>query len=98
VCRTVIVGHYKKPHHQEMTRYWVSEIFFKKWCVGAQPGVSFACLNERTRIEEFLRNDSMSGPPGRSGLRRLSLLTCSYLLLTYPYLFNDISIPTDNDI
>jgi len=46
-----------------------------------------------------LRNDSMSmsGPPGRSGLRRLSLLTCSYLLLTYSYLFTNISIPTDND-
>jgi len=28
-----------------MTR-WVSEDFFKKMCVGAQPGVSFACLSQ----------------------------------------------------
>jgi len=33
-----------------MTR-WGFEDFFKKWCVGAQPGVSFiGCLN---REEEF---------------------------------------------
>ena len=47
-----------------MTR-WVLEDFFKKWCVGVQLGVSFACLS-REAFKKWLHVRA-SGPAGAVG-------------------------------
>jgi len=38
---------------------WVSEDFFKKWCVGAQPGVSLACLRRDEAFKKWLHRQGI---------------------------------------